>query len=223
MPPTSVRLTRRALERGPAEPSNAFPVTTQGYAVTSDRQERSPPSLSALCGHPRHCSATPGTATTSPMLLERTGMGRRHACHYTSYGPPLTAPSSRPAGSVRTADLYATTLEVAPVRAQDTPRRPNRSKIRQDGRQLCGTACHASSRRRIVRHTCKLLSPWPIKGRAIPQPQGTRRWIAITLTLSAFTTILALASINTSRTWRPSLLSRHACSLPLRAPRCNAI
>jgi hypothetical protein len=106
---TSVRLTRRALEGGPVEPSNAFPVTTQGYAVTSGRRERSPPLLSALCGHPRHCSATPGTATTSPTLLERTGTGRRHACHCTSYGPLLTAPSSQPAGSVRTANLYTTT------------------------------------------------------------------------------------------------------------------
>jgi hypothetical protein len=24
-----------------------------------------------------------------------------------------------------------------------------------------------------VRHACKLLSPWPIKGGAFPQPQGT--------------------------------------------------
>jgi hypothetical protein len=38
VPPTSVRLTRRSLEGGPAEPSNAFPVTTQGYAVTSGRR-----------------------------------------------------------------------------------------------------------------------------------------------------------------------------------------
>jgi hypothetical protein len=44
----------------------------------------------------------------------------------------------------------------------------------------------------------------------------------ITHTLSAFTTILALASINTSGTWRPDLLSCHACSPPLRAPRCKA-
>jgi hypothetical protein len=48
-------------------------------------------------------------------------------------------------------------------------------KIRQDGRQLHGTARHASTRRRIVRHACKSLSPWPIKGRAIPQLQGTTR------------------------------------------------
>jgi hypothetical protein len=214
---------RRALEGGPAEPSNAFPVTTQDYAVTSGRRERSSPSLLDLCGHPRHCSATPGTAMTSPTLLERTGTGRRHACHCTSYGPSLMAPSSRPTGGGRTTNLYTTTLEVAPIRAQDTPRRPNRSKIRQDGRQLRGTARHASTRRRIVRHTCKLLSPWPIKGRAISQPQGTGRWLAITYTHSALTMILALASINTSRTWRPSLLSRHACSPPLQAPWCNAI
>jgi hypothetical protein len=74
----------------------------------------------------------------------------------------------------------------------------------------------------IVRHTCKLSPPWPIKGGAVPQPQG-RGQRAHTCTLSAFTTILALASINTSRTWRPDLLSRLACSPPVQAPRCNAI
>jgi hypothetical protein len=151
---------------------DAFSMTTQDYAVTSCQRERSSPSLSALCSHSRHCSATPGTATTSPALLERMGTGCRHARHCTLYGPPLTAPSSRPAGGGRTASLCAATLEVAPVRAQDTPRRPNRSKIRQDGRQLRGTTRHASTHRRIVRHACKLLSPWPIKGREIPQPQG---------------------------------------------------
>jgi hypothetical protein len=223
VPPASVRLTRRALEGGPAEPSNAFPVTTQGCAVTSGRWERPSPSLSVLCGHPHHCSATPGTTMTSPTLLECTGTGHRRACHCASYGPPLTAPSNRPAGGGRTANLYATTLKVVPVWAQDMPQRPNRSGIRQDGRQLRGTARHASTRRRIVRHTCKLLPPWPIKGEAVPQPQGTGRRTAITRTLSAFITILALVSINTSGTWRPGLLSLHACSPPLRAPQCNAI
>jgi hypothetical protein len=113
------------------EPSNIFPVITEDYAVTSGRRERFSPSLSALCGHPRHCSAMPGTATTSPTLLERTGTGRRHACHCTSYGPPLTTPSSRPAGDGRTTNLYTTTLKAAPVRALDAPRRPDWSKIRQ--------------------------------------------------------------------------------------------
>jgi hypothetical protein len=111
-----------------------------------------------------HCEATPGTAATSPTMLRCTGTGRR---------PPSTPPSSRPAGSGRTSNLYPTTLEAAPVPAQDSPQRPNRSKIRWDGRQFRGTACHAFTHRRIVRHTCKLLSPWPINGGAVPQPQGT--------------------------------------------------
>jgi hypothetical protein len=198
-------------------------MTTQNYAMTSGQRERSSSSLSALCGHRRHCSATPGTATASPTLLERTGTGRRHALHCTSYGPPLTAPSSRPTDGGQTANLYATTLKVAPVQAQDTPRCPNRGEICQDGRQLRGTARDASTHRRTVRHAYKLLPPWPIKGGAVPQQQGTGRRIAITRMLSAFTTILALSSINTFGTWRPNLLSRHACSPPLRAPRCNAI
>jgi hypothetical protein len=47
--------------------------------------------------------------------------------------------------------------------------------------------------------------------------------MALTHTLSAFTTILALASIKTSGTWRPGLLSLLACSSPLQASRCNTI
>jgi hypothetical protein len=187
--------------------------------VTSGRRERSSPSLSALCGHPRHCNATPGTMMTSLMLLRRTGTGRRHARHRASYGLPSTAPSSRPTGGSRTSNLHATTVEAAHVRAQDSPRRPNRSKIRRDSRQLRGTAHHAFTCRRIVQHACKLLSPWPIKGGVVPQPQGreggTRRRTAHTRTPFAFTPILALASINTSGTWRTSLLSRLACSTPL--------
>jgi hypothetical protein len=158
--------------QNPQMGANAFSMTTQDYAVTSGRRERSSPSLSALCGHSGHCSATPGTATTSPTLLERTGIGRRHACHCASYGPPLTAPSNGPAGDGQTANLYTTTLEAAPVRAQDTPRRTNRSEIHQDGRQLRGTARHDSTRRRTVRHACKLLPPWPIKEGLSPSRRG---------------------------------------------------
>jgi hypothetical protein len=172
-----------------------------------------------------HCNATPGTAATSPMLLRRTGVGHRHDCHCASYAPPSTLPSSRPAGSGQTSDLYATTLEADPIWAQDSPRCPNRSKIRRDGRQLRGTARHAFTRGRIVWYACKLLSSWPIKGGAVPQPQGTdtERRTTHTCTLSAFTPILALASISTSGTWRTSLLSHLACSTPLQAVRCNAI
>jgi hypothetical protein len=33
--------------------------------VTSGRRDQASPSLSALCGHPRHCSTTPGAVATS--------------------------------------------------------------------------------------------------------------------------------------------------------------
>jgi hypothetical protein len=176
--------------------------------MTSGRWEWSSPSLSTLCGHPRPCSTTPRTAATTPALLERPGTGRRHTRRCTSYGPPSMAPSSLSVDEDRTANYYASTLEAAPVRAQDTPRHHDWSEIRQDGHQLHDTARHASTRRRIVWHACKLLSPWPIKGRVIPQPQkkngtthgNTRRRAANTRTHSTFTTILALASFNTSGT-----------------------
>jgi hypothetical protein len=140
--------------------------------VTSGWRERSSPSLSTLCGHPRPCSATPRTAATTPALLERMGMGRHHARRCTSYGPPSTAPSSLSADEDRTINHYASTLEAAPVRAQDAPRCHDQNEIRQDGCQFRGTTRHAFTRRRIVRHACKSPSPWPIKGGVIPQPQG---------------------------------------------------
>jgi hypothetical protein len=193
--------------------------------MTSGRRERSSPSLSTLRGHPRHCNATPGTVTTFPMLLECTGTGRRHDRHCAAYGCPVDGTLEPARGGGRTTNHCTATLEAAPVRAQDAPRHPDWSRIRQDDRQLRGTARHACTRRKTVRHACKLLPPWPIKGGAVPQPRGggTGRQTTITHTLSAFSTILALASINTSGTWRPVLLSHHACSTPLRAPQCEAI
>jgi hypothetical protein len=164
------------------------------------------PSLS-LQRHAGHCDDIPDTIgvrgdKTSP---------RPPLCHVRA---PVdgTLESARYGG--RTTNHYAAALEAAPVRAQDAPRRHDWNEIRQDGRQLHGTTRHASTRRRIVRHACKSPSPWSIKGRAIPQPHGgnTGRQTTITHALSVFSTILALASINTSGTWRPGLLSLHACS-----------
>jgi hypothetical protein len=176
VPPTFVQLTRRALEggrRNPRRGTNTFSMSAQVYTVTLGRRERSSPSLSALCGHPRHCNATPSTVATSPMLLRRTRTGHRHDRYCASYGLLSTTPSSQHEGGGRMNDPHATTLEAAPVRAQDSPRRPSKRKIRRDDRQLRGIARHAFTRRRIVRHACKLLSPWPIKGGAVPQSQVT--------------------------------------------------
>jgi hypothetical protein len=174
VPPTPVRLTRRALEGGPAAPSNVFSVLTQGHAVTSGQRDRSSPSLSTLCGHPRPCSATPRTAATTLALLERTGVGHRHARRCTPYGSTVNGTLESAHYGSQAANRCTTTLEVAPVRAQDAPRRLNRSRNRQDGHQLHSAARHTAIYREIVRHACKLPSPWPIKRRVIPQPQGTR-------------------------------------------------
>jgi hypothetical protein len=63
LPP--VRLTRRALEGGLVRPSSIFYVLMQDHPVTSGQRDQPSPSLSALCGHPRHCSTTPGAVATS--------------------------------------------------------------------------------------------------------------------------------------------------------------
>jgi hypothetical protein len=95
------------------------------------------------------------------------GTGRRHACYCTSYGSSSTAPSSPPGDA--SVNHHASTLEVTPVQAQDAPQCHDWSKIHHDGRQLHGTVRHTTTRSEIVRHACKSLSPWPIKGRRSPR------------------------------------------------------
>jgi hypothetical protein len=97
-----------------------------------------------------------------PDAVPRTGLRQR-------------PPSSLSADEDRTVNRYPSTLEAAPVRVQGVPRRHDWSDIRQDGRQLHDTAHHAFIRGKIVRHACSSPSPWPIKGRVIPQPQGGRQ------------------------------------------------
>jgi hypothetical protein len=75
------------------------------------RPEGAPsPSLSVLCGHPHPCSATPGTATTTPALLStrgrdtampatvtRTDHRQRHPrAHMKTPGPTATPSPSKP-------------------------------------------------------------------------------------------------------------------------------
>jgi hypothetical protein len=112
--------------RGPAAPSNPSLVNLQGQTMMSGRWER----------HPRPCSTTPGT-------VERAGTGPRHACHCALYGSLSTTSSSQSEDA--TANHYAFTLETAPVQVRDAPRRQDRSKGRQDGRQLPSAAHHTST------------------------------------------------------------------------------
>jgi hypothetical protein len=118
---------------------NDYSTPAQDYAVTSGRWGRSPPSPSALCDHPRHRDAIPATTSPSPMLWKCAATRHRHAGYCASYDLTSTAPSSPHTDGHQTSDLYAATLGAAPGRAQDAPRHPARSKIRQDGLLLHGT------------------------------------------------------------------------------------
>jgi hypothetical protein len=139
--------------------------------VTSGRRDRSSPSLSTLCGHPRHCRTTPDTVATSQRCWDVRGQDIATTATVPRTGPRQRHPRTGLARRQST-NCYTAALEATPVRAQDAPRRLNRSGIRQDDRQLHNTVRHTSTRREIVRHACKLLSPWPIKGGAAPQPRG---------------------------------------------------
>jgi hypothetical protein len=115
--------------------------------------------------HTGHCGDIPA-------LLGRTETRHHHNDHCATYGSPVNGTLEPAHYGGRSTNRYTATLEAAPVRAQDTPRRLNGSGIRQDGRQLRSTVRHTSTRREIVWHACKLLPPWPIKGGAAPQPRG---------------------------------------------------
>jgi hypothetical protein len=130
----------------------------QGHAVTSGWRERSSPSLSTLCGPPRHCRATQSSVTTSRCCWSAGDKASPRLPLY-RVRAPLGGTLESARGGGRTTNHYAVTLETAPVRAQDAPGRLDRSRICQDGRQLRGTTSHTSIRREIVRHTCKLLPP----------------------------------------------------------------
>jgi hypothetical protein len=117
-PPTPVRLTRRALEGGPATPSKCYPVTLQGQVVTLGWRDaisatvncrRPPPCVQH---HAVHCGNSSGA-------VRHAGTGRRHACHCIPYGSSSVTPSSPP-GDI-TANHCAPTLEATTVRVQDTP------------------------------------------------------------------------------------------------------
>jgi hypothetical protein len=150
VPPTPVRQAHRTLEKGQRNPQRDDAQLL--YARTGRRRHVSPVGAvtSVAIGpvrQPPSPRCHPGHCITIPDAVEHAATGHRHASHCASYGLPSMAPSSRPAGGGLTSALYATTLEVVPVWAQDAPRRPARSGIRQDNRLLHGTARHDSTRR----------------------------------------------------------------------------
>jgi hypothetical protein len=117
-PPTPVRLTRRALERGAATPSNRFLVNLQGQAMTLGRQDAIPVTVDPVRPPPclRHHT---GHCYNNSIAAGRMGMERRHACYCIPYRSPSTA-SSSPSEDA-TANHYALTFEAATVQVQDMP------------------------------------------------------------------------------------------------------
>jgi hypothetical protein len=97
VPPAPVWLTRRALEGGPVRPSNIFYVLIQDHAVMSGWRDRASPSLSALCGRPRHCRTTPGAVATSRHCWDVQGQDIATTTTVPRAGFPSTAPSNWPA------------------------------------------------------------------------------------------------------------------------------
>jgi hypothetical protein len=161
---------------------------------------------------PRHT----GRCGDTPTLLGYAGTRHRHNGHCATYGLPVNDTLELAHHGGRSTNYCAAALEVAPVRAQDAPRRLNGSGIRQDSRQLRSTIRHTATRIEIVQRACKLLPPWPIKGGTAPQPQDKRHGT----TDDSHSHALRLphdigTRLNqTSGTWRPRLLSCLACSHP---------
>jgi hypothetical protein len=136
-------------------------------------RDRSPPSPSALCDHPRrprchpdHCIAIPdavevyGNGTPPRQLLyPRTVSRQQHPRVLTravAEQETATSPPSKPLLGVHR------TRHDAPPEARFV-----RTAVYSVA--LYAMPSHVA---RTVRHACKLLPPWPIKGEAVPQSQG---------------------------------------------------
>jgi hypothetical protein len=91
--------------------------------VTSDQWSASPPSPSALCGHPRYCATIPGTAAPSPALWEPETTRHHHDRCCASTGLPSAAPSSQRTDGDQTGSSHTATLEATFGEVQDSPQR----------------------------------------------------------------------------------------------------
>jgi hypothetical protein len=68
--------------------TTAYSAPAWNDAMTPGQQGASPPSLPALCGHPRHCAVIPVTAASSPTLWDPGMTGHRRSRRCTSSDPP---------------------------------------------------------------------------------------------------------------------------------------
>jgi hypothetical protein len=163
----------------------------------------------ALQRHPRRCGVTGRQDAATPAAVRPTASHQLHprvSVRTTTQWKISTPPPSKPL------------LDGHRAR-RDAPPEARFARTAVHSVALSAMPSHVA---RTVRHACKLPLPWPVKGGAVPWPRGGRQ-IALTRTLSAFTTILALASIKNLWDLEAGLLSHLACSPPLQALRCNTI
>jgi hypothetical protein len=168
----------RALERGRRSPrrgTDVYSMLTQDYAVMSGQRDWSPPSLSILCGQPRRPNTILGTALPSPTLWGYVATRRRHASYCAPYGLPSATPSRQ-----CTDDESMETPTPPPLKPllgghrarHDASTEARFARTTVHCVVLCTIPPHVA---RTVWHTCKLPPPWPIKGGAVPWPQGDER------------------------------------------------
>jgi hypothetical protein len=135
--------------------TDIYPALTRDNAVMSDQWSASPPSPSALCGHPRRCATIPGTAAPSPALWGPGTTRHHHTRCCAPYGLPSAAPSSQRTDGDQTGSSHTTTLEAASGWVQDSPRRLTGARFVRttvNSTALYTTLPHVV---RTVRHDCK--------------------------------------------------------------------
>jgi hypothetical protein len=177
VPPTPVRRTRHTLEKRTTKPSKGGRITTprpcKDDTVMLGRRDRSPPSPSALCDHPRSPQRHPGSCITIPDAVEACGDGTPprqllypHTASRQRHPRVLTRAvteqeTSTPPPSKPLLDAHRT--------RHDAPPDARLARTSVYSATLYTTHLHVDE---IVRHACKLSPPWPIKGGAVPWPQG---------------------------------------------------
>jgi hypothetical protein len=137
--------------------------------VTSGRWDRSPPSPSALCDHPRCPRRHPGHCITIPDAVESCGDGtpprqlryprttsrQRHPRVFTR--AVAERETSAPPPSKPLLDAHRT--------RHDAPPEARFARMAVYSVTLYTMPLHVGE---IVRHACKLPPPWPIKVGAVP-------------------------------------------------------
>jgi hypothetical protein len=181
VPPTLVRLMRRALERGRQNPRRGgggrtsiprLPRTTpwrQASGTGHLRRRRSyaailavPTPSRALHRHPLCCAGTGWQDAATPAVVRPTDSCQPHprvGVRTTTLRRTSTLPPSKPLLGGHRA-------------RHDAPPEARFARTVVHSVVLCTIPPHVA---RTVRHACKLPPPWPIKGGASPLPQGDDR------------------------------------------------